>query len=224
MDIFDYNMDIFDYNKDIRKNAYVNWRTSCYDDSSNLSIMGDGYFLSAIILIKNCLNDNSDKKADIVIFPILHGVIHGTEIYLKAIYNILAKFLRENREFIGGHDIKQLYNEVQGIVRRFENKYSGKENIKYFIDEMASVENFINEIYNRTNNMDFVRYPIDSKKNNHFYVESKENVVVDLETLYTNVRSIHSSLNSIHGYYTDIYENFISIENEYYIDTDDYYF
>lgn len=217
-------MNIFDYNKDIRKNAYVNWRTSCYDDSSNLSIIGDGYFLSAIILIENCLNDNNDKKADIVIFPILHGVIHGTEIYLKSIYNILAKFLKENREFLGGHDIKQLYNEVKGIVCRFENKYNGKENIKYFKEEMASVKKFIDEIYDRTNNMDFVRYPIDSKKNNHFYVESKENIVVDLETLYIKVISMHKSLEFIHGYYTNIYENFLSIENEYYIDTGDYYF
>lgn len=217
-------MNIFDYNKDINKNAYVNWRTSSYDDSNNLSVIGDGYFLSATILVENCLSDNHDKKADIVIFPILHGIIHGTEIYLKSIYNTLAKFLKEERIFLGGHNIQQLYHEVEGIVCRFENKYNSKENIKHFKDEIASVKKFIDQIYDKTKNMDFVRYPIDSKKNNHFYVESTENIVVDLEVLYKEVISMHKSLECIHGYYTTIYDDYISIETEYERETRDCHF
>ena len=72
--------------------------------------------------------------------------------------------------------------------------------------------------------MDFVRYPIDSKKNNHFYVESTENIVVDLEVLYKEVISMHKSLECIHGYYTTIYDDYISIETEYERETRDCHF
>lgn len=217
-------MNIFKYNKDIDKNSYINWRTNFYDDSNNFSVLADGYFRSSIILLESCLNDNSDKKADVVIFPILHGIIHGTEIYLKAIYNILARFLEEDRIFLGGHDIKQLLNEVSGIVSRFETKYNSKENIKHFKKEIESVRNFISEVYDKTNSMDFVRYPMDyKKKNKHFYVESSENVVVDLEVLYTEVISMHKSLDCICGYYSTIYEDYLSIINEYKREAESYY-
>src|SRR5690625_6409664 len=38
----------------------------------------------AITMSKKCLSGNEDKKADVLIFPILNNANHGIELYLKS--------------------------------------------------------------------------------------------------------------------------------------------
>ena len=51
----------------INTTSYMNWRIS-KDDGMSFWTLAEGYFETADILIEKCLEDNSDKKADIF-FP-----------------------------------------------------------------------------------------------------------------------------------------------------------
>lgn len=59
---------IFSRNDDIDKMAFLNWRMES-GEIINLFNLAEGYFQSALILTEECLKENRDKKADIVIFP-----------------------------------------------------------------------------------------------------------------------------------------------------------
>ena len=61
---------IFTRNTDIRKTAFLNWRIIPSDGISNLHVLADGFLSSAIELAKLAVADNSDNKADKLIFPI----------------------------------------------------------------------------------------------------------------------------------------------------------
>ena len=74
---------IFSYNVDIDKTAYMNWRTRPHQPIHDMMIIADGYMKAAIMLAQDCLQDNMDKKADIVVFPILFSANHAIELYLN---------------------------------------------------------------------------------------------------------------------------------------------
>ena len=76
---------IFSYNVDIDKTAYMNWRTRQHQPIHDMIIIADGYMKAAIMLAQDCLQDNMDKKADIVVFPMLFSANHRSlpEIYSK---------------------------------------------------------------------------------------------------------------------------------------------
>ncbi|MTH08279.1 hypothetical protein GL288_13325, partial [Turicibacter sanguinis] len=204
-------MSIFKYNIEIKKNAYLNWRTQRNNNAHNLATLANGYFLAAKILIDECLEHNFDKKADVVIFPILHSVIHGTEIYLKSIYTILAIWLEKDITHIGGHNIKQLYQIVIKIISEFEDKHGNHEDIKEIKSQLNVVKVFVDEIFEKTKDMDFVRYPIGRDKENHFYVDQLDNVVIDLEAFRCLIDELHDVLNRFSMYYRYNYEDYLEI-------------
>ncbi|MGE6355320.1 hypothetical protein ACQKCJ_15740 [Flavobacterium sp. NPDC079362] len=106
--------EIFTRNDDYDKTAFLNWRTSKQQDVENLIVLAEGYLLSAIQLTKCCLVDNSDKKADILIFPILNNANHGIELYLKALIWTLNKLQKSIKKIEGSHNIKQMLDLVKG--------------------------------------------------------------------------------------------------------------
>lgn len=67
--------EIFSYNNDIDKNAYLNWRTEKHNPIMNMINVADGFMSSALLTAQQVLEDNGDKKADIIIFPILFNKI-----------------------------------------------------------------------------------------------------------------------------------------------------
>lgn len=93
------NLDtIFQYNSDINKTSYLNWRTGfTHNSRQQFVIIGEAYFSTAYNLLQQCLLNNSDKKADSWIFPIMFNIVHGTEVYLKAINAILSIVLNKTR-------------------------------------------------------------------------------------------------------------------------------
>ena len=80
---------IFSYNVDIDKTAYMNWRTRPHQPIHDMMIIADGYMKAAIMLAQDCLQDNMDKKADIVVFPIL--VLCQEKVQIK--YNQFSLFM-----------------------------------------------------------------------------------------------------------------------------------
>lgn len=101
--------EIFTYNIDIDKTAYLNWRTEIHEPIHNMNVLADGYLQSALILARQCLEDNCDKKADILIFPMLFSVNQAIELYVKSIcwsVNILLGYKSSYKE---NHDIRGIW-------------------------------------------------------------------------------------------------------------------
>jgi len=136
---------VFSRNEDYRKIAFVNWRISTTDQIVNLLNLADGFLLSSSELLKVCLHNNADKKADIVIFPILFNLNHGIELYLKSLNWILNKLLDYNRDIEGSHNILQLYNMIHSKFK----KYQGNIKSRDFILATKDLKIYIDELYEK---------------------------------------------------------------------------
>ena len=110
----------------INTTSYMNWRIS-KDDGMSFWILAEGYFETADILIEKCLEDNSDKKADIFIFPILFDIVHAVELSLKAINDYLSIILHDEAKIEGGHNIKQLSDVTLKLFQEFKKKDNSNE-------------------------------------------------------------------------------------------------
>lgn len=108
----------------INTTSYMNWRIS-KDDGMSFWSLAEGYFETADALISKCLEDNSDKKADIFIFPILFNVVHAVELSLKAINDYLNIILYDKAKIEGGHDIKQLSDVTLKLLQKFKANDKG---------------------------------------------------------------------------------------------------
>ena len=189
---------IFHYNVDINKTSYLNWKmTYCSPNSSKFVCMGEAYLNTAYSLVQICLYNNSDKKADTWIFPILFNVIHGIEVYLKAINAILNVDLRkEQTQIQGNHNIKQLCCVSKKLIAEL-NATDGDDITKDMVMAIDVIYNFIDNIYQKTNDMTFARYPINKEKKNQFYIEDGR-TVVDLEVLKSQLPIIYNLLKFIY--------------------------
>ncbi|MEK5233487.1 hypothetical protein MHB42_17420 [Lysinibacillus sp. FSL K6-0232] len=199
--------EIFSHNVDTDKNAYVNWRIDRNNPIQNMLTIADGFMKSSVMLAKQALVDNRDKKADILIFPILFNANHAIELYLKAIGWTLNILLRNGKKVEGNHDIQQIFNVVKSRVNEYE---TDKIRIKTFKELISNLENYIKELFSKIetevnekkkDNMDFSRYPFDTKYVSHFYIDTFDNVVVDLQNFIIRFKEIGQSLSRIATHY-----------------------
>lgn len=201
---------IFSGNSVISKNAYLNWRTSKYDIPRNLFVLGESYSNSAIALMKLIIEDNKDKKADSLIFPILYSIDQSIELYIKAILREIETLNGSIISNYSSHDIKLLLDTLVGAIKK---KDSGKGLENY----IRPLNLYIKELYQKISssnskgkskvNMDFARYPIDTEGNPHFYVDEIENVVIDVENLLSRFLKIKDILEGMFMQYEDELEN-----------------
>ncbi len=189
---------IFQYNADISKTAFLNWRAQfTFTKRSKFVVMGEAFFSTAYNLIQQCLLDNTDKKADSWIFPILFNIVHGVEVYLKAI-NVSLSFIQNKERKIteGKHDIKKLCATAKNLIINLKTGNKNKTTEDMFAG-IKVVERFINNIYEKTEDMSFARYPFSNKEDNHFYVNTSQNEVIDIENLSNQIIYIYKLLNFI---------------------------
>ena len=203
---------IFQYNQNVEKTAYLNWRSNKYTNQRRqLVVMGDNFFSSAYNLLQQCINDNGDKKADSWIFPIMFNIVHGIEIYLKAINVILNIVLNEQNQAIqGGHNIKQLCQTSKNLILKYKKK-SKNETTDQMWTAIKVIENFIENIYIKTDDMTFARYPMDKNKNGHFYIQALDNSVIDMELLEKQMVIVYKMLEFI--YQTPELEQELNLES-----------
>lgn len=203
---------IFQYNQNVEKTAYLNWRSNKYTNQRRqLVVMGDNFFSSAYNLLQQCINDNGDKKADSWIFPIMFNIVHGIEIYLKAINVILNIVLNEQNQVIqGGHDIKQLCQTSKSLILKYKNR-NKNETTDQMWTAIKVIENFIENIYKKTNDMTFARYSMDKNKNGHFYIQTLDNSVIDMELLEKQMVIVYKMLEFI--YQTPELEQELNLES-----------
>lgn len=192
---------IFQYNLNTDKTSYLNWRTSyARTPRRQFVTLGEAFFSTAYNLIQQCLYDNGDKKADSWIFPIMFSIIHGIEVYLKAINAALRVVLNEKEEqkiSAGGHDIRVLCINAKSKISQLKTTYENSTAEEMF-QGIKLVENFIKNIYEKTNDMTFVRYPLEKNEQGHFYIENLENEVINLEVLAEQVVYVYSMLEYIY--------------------------
>ena len=195
---------IFSGNSDIEKSAFMNWRTSKQEDIQNMLVLAEGFLSSAIELAKASLADNSDKKADMLIFPILTNANHGIESYLKSLVWTLNKLLNSQYKIEGKHNIKQILDTAKAKIK----EYKDQETLDYFNQQTEDLQNYINELFDiiqatpeKKDKMDFSRYPFDQKYSNHFYVDEIGNIEVDLENFVLRFEKILDTLDEIVSYF-----------------------
>lgn len=190
---------VFSRNDRVGKMAFLNWRIKRDDEITNMLMLAEGFLLSSIMLSQQCLVDNSDKKANIVIFPILTNANHGIELYLKAILWTLNKLLDSSLRIEGKHNIKQIFETVRAKVK----VYKGNMSLKDFDAETVCLKSYIEELFEKINatpkddKMDFSRYPLSDKYENHFYVDVIGNVEVDLENFVIQFEKIKEGLERV---------------------------
>ncbi|MDP3461945.1 MAG: hypothetical protein Q8S18_04050 [Bacteroidales bacterium] len=194
---------IFLENEDLNKTAFLNWRTKEYDSIGNMIALAEGFISSAIELAKECINNNSDKKADILIFPILTNVNHGIELYLKSLIWTLNKLTGSKYKMEGSHNIQQMFQTARAKIK----SYKDEEWLKHFDEQNYSLAEYINELFTliatdkKKDNMDFSRYPISNNFENHFYVDSIDNVKIDLENFVERFKRILEVLDETTSYF-----------------------
>ena len=195
--IFKGNPNTFD------KTAFLNWRIFQNDEIGNIISLAEGFLNSSVNLLKLCIIDNEDKKADMLIFPILTNLNHGIELYLKALIWTLHKLNKSENKFPKTHNLKTLLSVSLKIIKETE----GNNSFMYFNESTAELQLYISELYEKINtdsksdNIDFSRYPITTKFQNHFYVATKENVEIDLVHLLNVSEKILESLDDRVGYF-----------------------
>lgn len=189
---------IFAYNNDIYKTAYLNWNTgNMFTNRSKFVFISETYFTSAYNLLKQCLNDNHDRKADYWIFPIMFNIVHGIEVYLKAIIVALKNILeRRYVDIEFGHNILKLCNETKELLIKFKNISNNKTSQEMIVG-IELVCKFIENIYAKTNDMTFSRYPLSKNRDKQFYVKYGENEVIDLEKLKEQMVYVYKMLSFI---------------------------
>lgn len=211
---------IFQYNSDINKTSYLNWRTGFgHTPRRQFVVMGEAFFSTAYNLLQQCLLDNSDKKADSWIFPIMFNTVHGIEVYLKAINASLSVVLNKSRGVSeGGHDLKALCKTARNLIIEYQtlNKNTTTEQM---FQGIKVVDKFIANIYEKTDDMTFARYPLAKNKQGHFYIQTFENEVIDLEILEEQIVYVFKMLDFIY----EIPELDLEIQAESIAEMMDYY-
>lgn len=193
---------IFSPNRDIEKTAILNWRMASKEDIRNLLELTEGFLASAIEIAKSCLQDNTHKKADILIFPMLANANHGLELYGKALIWTLNKLSGSDNKIEGKHNIDQIFQTVKAKIK----SYSGRLTINAFNTDTLNLYEHIKELFAKIgatpakHKMDFSRYPFSDKYEDHFYIGQVGNIEIDLENFVTRFEDIRLTLDNISSF------------------------
>lgn len=168
---------------------------------------------SALMLLYVCLENNSDKKADELIFPILFNANQSIELYLKAIIwkanevilsreNIHNEIdtKMDNSYFPNSHDLNELHGYARKKIGTISDEYKNDFDkyavtLKKYCKELSSLDfpegkgSAVSE---------FTRYPISHNKKDFFYTEKGKSVAIDLENLYTKLKKINDILDTLY--------------------------
>lgn len=200
---------IFSYNNDINKNAYMNWRTNRFDHIHNMHVIADGFMNSAITLAQACLKDNRDKKADMLIFPILFNLNHGIEVYLKAMCWNLNQLLNKAKTFEPSHNLKNLIKETKKLIVEFDNRTEALQwslQLEKYIDELYTKIETVKDNGKKVYDITFARYSLTRDLEPQFYITEFNNVVIDLENFVLFFNDVYRDLDNMSSYLLDILE------------------
>jgi hypothetical protein len=194
---------VFQGNPDFNKSAFLNWRVEKNDPIGNLISMGQGFIKSSKFTLELCIKDNDDKIGDELIFPILTNLNHGIELYFKALIWTLNSIQSNESNFPKTHN---LYDLMIKSLKSIE-AVDGKEAVEDFTSTSNTLLDYIKEINetiktdNKSDNLDFSRYPFSRKLKNHFYLKTYENVEIDMTNLLEIISKIETILDDRVNYF-----------------------
>ncbi|MBG9823754.1 hypothetical protein ABE33_14830 [Bacillus safensis] len=200
---------IFSNNSDINKNAYMNWRTNRFDHIHNMHVIAEGFMNSAITLAQTSLKDNHDKKADMLIFPILFNLNHGIEVYLKAMCWSLNQLLNKKETFESSHNLNNLIKETKKLTSAFDNRTEALQwslQLEKYIDELYSKIETVKDNGKKVYDITFARYSLTRDLEPQFYITEFDNVVIDLENFVQFFNDVYRGLDNMSSYLLDILE------------------
>ena len=158
--------------------SYLNWRMNGAKESLKYKEIGEGFFISAIVQLERCLEYNGDRKGDALIFSVLFNLTHALELYLKA----LIILCHENRYSLS---IKTKTHNVISLSNDLKRELNSEYNDLYMIGckDFDFITKLIDYVFSYTKDPTFARYPFDNNNKEQFYVNSKNNIVIDMEML-----------------------------------------
>ena len=116
--------------------------------------------------------------------------------------------VRPASTFKKNHDIRGIWYDTKKKIQEFGFGYGHEEvefnkmikNLEAYLDEVS--EKMMNDDVNKAyHNIDFSRYPVNKKYEYHFYLQTYDNVVVDLENFIKVFEDISSCMDRLAGYY-----------------------
>lgn len=93
----------------------------------------------------------------------------------------------------GGHDIRALCATARNLIIEYKTANKNTTTEQMF-SAIKLVEKFVLNIYDKTDDMTFARYPLAKDKQGHFYIQTFENEVVDLELLKEQMVFVYKML------------------------------
>ena len=136
-------VDVFSDNIDIKKNAYANWRIDPNDVAANFQVLAKGFSDAAQMLTDNALENNTDKKADSLILPIMFALDQSIELFLKAIIMKLDYIEKKTPTIDKTHDIRQLLGTMKSRIRNYEATIKGLD------EHLSYVTSYVDSLYAR---------------------------------------------------------------------------
>lgn len=185
-----------------------------HEPIKNMQVLAKGYMVSALELAKGCLHDNSDKKADIIVFPMLFSANQGIELYEKSIYWSMNILLENKKPYPDNHKIREIWYSVKEKIRKYGFDKSAGRGKDEFDSMVITLEKYLDELYMKIgkdgdintafHNIDFSRYPLNNRREAHFYINEIDNVVIDLENFLMLMEDIYKCLDRLAGYYYEL--------------------
>ena len=141
----------------------------------------------------------------------LFAVNHAIELYVKSICWSLNILLDNNSTFKENHDIRGIWFTAKEKIKKYGFGYGHEEtdfnkmikNLENYLDEISKtiMNDNINTAYY---NIDFSRYPVNNKYEYHFYLNTYDNVVVDLENFIKVFEDISECLGHLADFYYEL--------------------
>lgn len=205
----DFKKDFFGEVNPQPQTAFLDWRFRNYDTVDQFITMGDSYFESQYETIWRLLMNTKDHRADGWIFPIMFCTVHGIEVYLKGALAGLKRIVATQSgtphevSIRKGHDIRDIYREVKAELKKADinDKSFGFKDLS---KEIRLVGNFIDFIYDKTEDLSAFRYSLDSSKRMQFYsvdLDDKDepmgHITIDLFKFFIWYTKVHDLLDKL---------------------------
>lgn len=185
------------------RDPILNWRFLLDNEPQEANQrLADGYYETCMELVNMCIEDNSDKKGDIWIFPIMFQAHQFFELYLKCI-NLLCKLIVDSSldpwslDFSkGGHDLEMLLSELgYNLGNLSQNTFINSEDLTLLKDYVA----IFKSVSGAATSLD-LRYACNKTKEKNtlsaktFYTKGGDNIHLNISRYKCWLEELHDIL------------------------------
>lgn len=191
--------------------ALLNWPMDKHDVPENFYKMAQGYQQAAMMILKDLLCENRNKRADKISFPLLFLLNQSIELYLKSIllylYLLNGKTLNELKikTQLKGHEIETLIGYLCDETRKLDKAININDWLKELLSYSKELSNLASD-KQKKKIFDSMRYPADLDLQGFFYADTYENVPLNLARCYEQFDIIYQRLDGMQGKFAQALE------------------